>query len=384
MLFLVGPRQVGKTTIAQQIRENYKESSYFTWDAIKDRTLLLKGQNFIEEIYPTNKIRETKPLLIFDEIHKYKDWKNWLKGFYDLYKDYFHILVTGSARLDVYKTGADSLMGRYFLCRVHPLSVGEIVDPVIDETEIRNPKQIKFIEYNNLYNYGGFPEPYLKSKHTFSTKWHELRNRLLFYEDIKDLAHIQEIGQIEVLAELLKYQIGQLLNRASLAKKVQVTIPTISRWLETLEKFYYCFQVKPWHTNISRSIIKEPKIYLWDWSVIENPGMRFENFIANHLLKAVHLWNDLGIGVYNLYFIRNKDKQEVDFLVAKNNKPWILIEAKSSSNQSTSKGLIFFHKMTQAPFAFQVINDPAYENISCFTKEGLWIVPVKTFLSQLL
>ncbi len=383
MLFLVGPRQVGKTTIAQQMREYYKESIYFTWDSVKDRTLILKGQDFIEEIYPINKIRANKPLVIFDEIHKYKDWKNWLKGFYDLYKNYFCILVTGSARLDVYKAGSDSLMGRYFLCRVHPLSIGEIIDPVISENEIREPKLINDLDYQNLYTYGGFPQPFLKSKKTFSTKWHELRNKSFFYEDIKDLANIQEIGQIEILAELLKYQIGQLLNRTSLAKKVQVTVPTISRWIETLERFYYCYQIKPWHNNISRSIIKEPKVYLWDWSIIGDVGMRFENFIASHLLKATHLWNDLGMGVYGLYFLRNKDKQEVDFVVTRNNKPWILVEAKSSANQGMSKSLVLFHNTTGTPYAFQVSNTDEYENISCFKKEGMWMVSAKTFLSQL-
>lgn len=382
MLFLVGPRQVGKTTIAQQAREFYKESKYFNWDVVKDRTQILKGQHFIEEVYPLNEIREAKPLIIFDEIHKYKDWKNWLKGFFDLYNNYFHILVTGSTRLDIYKSGSDSLMGRYFLCRVHPLSVREILDTSISNNYFKETAKIKPEDFAKLYEFGGFPQPFISNSQNFSRRWHALRNKQLFYEDIKDLAKVHEVGQIEVLAELLQYQVGQLLNRTSLAKKIQVTTPTVSRWIETLERFYYCFSIKPWCKNISRSLIKEPKIYLWDWSNIENPGMRFENFVACHLLKAVHLWEDLGIGKHDVYFLRNKDQKEVDFLITKDNKPWILVEAKLS-NENLSKSLTFFHKESNAEYAFQVINEAAYKNISCFDKPGVWIVPAQTFLSQL-
>ena len=188
---------------------------------------------------------------------------------------------------------------------------------------------------------------------------------------------------MEVLAELLKEQIGQLVNRTSLAKKIRVSVPTISRWLETLERFYYCFSITPWHKNVSRSLIKEPKIYLWDWSIISDIGKRFENYIATHLLKSIDLWNDLGVGKYGLYYLRNKDKREVDFLVTKNDKPWILVEVKNSANNSLSKNLIFFKKELNAPYAFQVLNTEEYVKTSCFVKEGIWMVPVKTFLSQL-
>jgi len=384
MLFLVGPRQVGKTTIAVEAKKHFTESSYFTWDSVRDKMLILEGQHFIEKIHPINKIRNEKPLIIFDEIHKYRDWKNWLKGFYDLYRSYFHILITGSTRLDVYKIGSDSLMGRYFLCRVHPLSAREVLDQSIGKQDINEPKELDELQFNNLFEFGGFPQVFLKSNQQFSHKWHTLRNKLLFYEDIKDMAHIQEVGQMEVLAELLKEQIGQLVNRTSLAKKIRVSVPTISRWLETLERFYYCFSITPWHKNVSRSLIKEPKIYLWDWSIISDVGKRFENYIATHLLKSIDLWNDLGIGKYGLYYLRNKDKREVDFLVAKNGKPWILIEVKNSVNNSLSKNLIFFKNELNAPYAFQVLNTKEYVKTSCFSKEGIWMVPVKTFLSQLI
>jgi predicted AAA+ superfamily ATPase len=205
----------------------------------------------------------------------------------------------------------------------------------------------------------------------------------LFYEDIKELAHVQEVAQIEVLAELLKTQVGQLLNRTSLSKKIQVSVPTISRWIETLERFYYCFSIKPWYKNISRSLIKEPKIYLWNWSDIENIGLRFENFIACHLLKSIHLWQDIGMGKHDLYYLRNKDQREVDFLITKNNKPWILVEAKNADNQRISSSLMYFHTEAKAEYAFQFAKLAEYEDISVFKKPGVWIVSAKTLLSQL-
>ena len=383
MLFLVGPRQVGKTTIALHTKNNFQEGRYFTWDSVKDRTLILQGQDFIEKIFPINKLRSFKPIIIFDEIHKYRDWKNWLKGFFDIYKPYFHILVTGSARLDIYKAGSDSLMGRYFLCKVHPFSTREIIDPNINIQEINAHKEIDQKQFENLYNFGGFPQVFLKHNKLFSNKWHSLRKKLLFYEDIKDLANIQEIGQMEVLAEILNHQTGQLLNRTTLANKVRVSAPTISRWLETLERFYYCFSITPWHKNVSRSLIKEPKIYLWDWSIIKDPGKRFENFIASHLLKTIDLWNDMGIGHYSLHFLRNKDKREVDFLVSKNNYPYILVESKNSPNANLAKSLSFYQKELKVPFAFQVYNSDEYIDKNCFKYTEPIIVPAKTFLSQL-
>ena len=369
MLFLVGPRQVGKTTISKQLAETYVEKLYLNWDVIKDRALILTGQDFIESIIPSNRARAQKPLVIFDEIHKFDQWKNYLKGFYDIYKDKLDILVTGSARMDIYMQGGDSLMGRYFLCHVHPFSAKEI-SPSNNSLDI-------------LYQFGGFPEPFLKQDGSFSQKWHSLREKQLIYEDIKNLATISEINQLEVLAMLLKNQAGQLMNRSNLAKKVQVTVPTISRWLKILEKFYYCFAVTPYSTNITRSLIKEHKIYLWDWSLIDDPGMKFENFIASHLLKAIDYWNDTGVGSYRLHFIRNKDQKEVDFLVTQNAEPWFLVEAKLSDSNRISESLGYYKKQIGAKHAFQVVYNLPYLDVDCFTYREPMIVPASTFLLQL-
>lgn len=383
ILFLVGSRQVGKTTIAKLVANEYSEYVYLNWDIIKDRNLIIRGQTFIEEILPLNKLRKEKPLVIFDEIHKYKNWKNYLKGFYDLYKDKYHILVTGSSRLDVYQAGGDSLMGRYFLLRIHPLSGREIDEISVSSHEISTAVEIHTEKFYTLYKMGGFPEPFLKASENFTYKWHSLREKQLLYEDIRNLSNIHKISQLEILADLLKEQTGQLLNRTSLSKKIQVSVPTISKWVSVLEKFFYCFIVKPWSTNISRSIIKEPKIYLVDWSLIKDEGSRFENFIASHLLKAINCWSDRGLGKYELYFIRNKDGKEVDFLITRNDTPWFLVEAKLSDNNRISDNLRYFQEQTKATHAFQVVYNLEYIQDNCFKYHDPIIVPATTFLSQL-
>lgn len=383
MLFLVGARQVGKTTVSRLIMKEYNQSLYLNWDVVKDRVLILKGQDFIEDILPLNLLSDKKPLVIFDEIHKYKDWKNYLKGFYDLYKDKLDIIITGSAMLDVYQSGGDSMMGRYFQYRIHPLSVNELISTNLRSSEIIAPTKLPERIFETLYKYGGFPEPYIKSNDSFLRKWYSYRDKQLFTEDIRNLSNVHEIQQLEVLAFILKEQIGQLLNRSNLARKIQVNNTTISRWISILERFFFCYTIKPWSKNITRSIIKEPKIYLYDWSLIEDTGMKFENFIASHLLKAVHLWNDLGIGKYDVYFIRNKDKKEVDFLVSKNDNPWFLVEAKLSANNRISQNLKYFQDQLGCPHAFQVTMNMDYADKNCFNSNEPIIVPASTFLSQL-
>lgn len=326
-----------------------------------------------------------KPIVVFDELHKYRQWKTFLKGFFDKYSKLIQIIVTGSARLDIYKKGGDSLMGRYFLYRLHPLSVAELCNPLIRETEI-SPKsyEISNDDFNALFEYGGFPEPFLRRNKKFYQKWKRLRTEQLFREDIRDLTRIQEVGEIELLAELLSEQVGQVANYSALASKVQVSIDTIRRWMKVLKSFYYCFTLQPWTKNVTRSLLKEPKVYLWDWSLIEDRGARVENFIASHLYKAVHFWTDQGLGDYKLYYLRDKEKREVDFLVSKNGKPWFIVESKASDNMGLSKSLYYYQEALGVPYAFQVIFDMDYVEGDCFSSDRPLIVPAKTFLSQLI
>lgn len=385
MLFLMGPRQVGKTTTCRSLSTQFDNFFYFTWDDLSDREKILAGPRIVAAETGLEGISDSRAVIVFDEIHKYSAWKEFLKGFYDIYSDRTAILVTGSARLDVYKKGGDSLMGRYFLYRFHPLTVGEIVDPSFPNQEIRqHPREIEMASFEALWHFGGYPDPFLKANQRFFNRWSRLRFQQLFQEEIRDLTRIQEIKQLEVFAHLLQHQVGQQTSYESLARKVRVNGHTIRRWLETLGSLYYCFELRPWSQNISRALIKEPKYYLWDWSQIKDMGARAENFIASHLLKAVHFWNDAGFGKYDLYYIRDKEQREVDFVVVRDDKPWFLVEAKYSNNKAISPNLCYFQEVTQARHAFQVIIDLPWVNRDCFEETRPVIVPAKTFLSQLL
>ena len=293
-------------------------------------------------------------------------------------------MVTGSAKLNIYKRIGDSLMGRYFLYRIHPLSVGEILRPKISKKEISPPKKIPNKTFEKLIAFGGFPEPYLKANRRFLTNWKRMRQEQLFQEDIRDLSQIQELHQLETLALLLEGNVSSQVSHTSLANQVNVSVPTIQRWLKTLESFYYSFHIKPWSKNVRRSLRKEPKYYLWDWAQVTNPGARLENLVAAHLLKAVHFWTDYGLGTYDLHYLRDKEKREVNFLVTKDNQPWFLVEVKSSNNSSLSKSLFHFQKETGAPHAFQVSFTLDYIDKDCFSYKKPIIVPVTTFLSQLI
>ncbi len=384
MVFLVGPRQVGKTTTSLRVSEETPKHFYFSWDILKDQQLIRKGADDIAEALRLNVYSNTVPVVVFDELHKYRKWKPFIKGFFDKYSSKVKIIVTGSARLDVYKQGGDSLMGRYFLYRLHPLSVAEIGHPYPRQAEIN----FKAVEISNedflaLLNFGGFPEPYTRRDKSFYTRWKKLRFHQLFREDIRELTKIQEGGEIELLATLLQAQATSLTSYTSLASKVNVSVDTIRRWIKILQSFYYCFALQPWTKNITRSLLKEPKIYLWDWSLVDEVGARSENFIASHLLKAVDYWNDMGLGDYGLHYLRDKEKREVDFLVSKNDKPWFIVEVKHSQNSGLSKSLYYYQKLTGAAHAFQVVIDMDYEEGDCFKSSEPIIVSAKTFLSQL-
>lgn len=385
MLFLMGPRQVGKTTLCLHLKDIDKgDFFYMNWDNIDDREILIAGPKAIAAHLNLDKARKIPPIVIFDEIHKYRDWKLLLKGFFDTYSHSgeIRIVVTGSARLDIFKSGGDSLMGRYFRYRIHPFSVAELIRDVPSATEISSPCFLSKKKFQDLYIYGGFPEPFTHADPSFYEQWKQLKLQQFFYEEVRDLTRVQEIRQIELLALHLQRQVGSLTNFTNLANKIRVSVETIRRWVETLHQLYYSFQIAPWSKNVTRSLLKEPKIYLWDWSLVEDEGARVENFIASHLLKACHYWIDKGLGQYDIYFLRDKEKREVDFLVTKNNQPWFLVEAKLSQGP-LSPYLAFFQKQTNAKHAFQISLNAEYEDIDCFSFDKPIIVPASTFLSQL-
>jgi predicted AAA+ superfamily ATPase len=382
MLFVSGARQVGKTTVMQQIIAN-KPDHYFNWDNLKHRELIMQGNEAIIARVGADQLADSKPVIVFDELHKFKDWKNWLKGLFDVYENHLQIIVTGSASMDVFRRGGDSLMGRYFHYRMHPLSLREITAEINLNIKLQPLTRPKKEILTKLLQFGGFPEPFLKANQRFSNRWGTLRQQQLIREDIRDGTHIQEIAQLEVLAELLRQQSGDVTRYSTLAKQIRVSIDTIRRWLDVLEGYYYCYRIRPWHQNIATSLRKEPKTYLWDWSKIEGIGKRHENFVASHLLKFVHWLTDLGFGNYQLHYLRTKDQKEVDFIVTENQQPWFLVEVKTSSSQSLNKHLKWFQNKTKAHHAFQVVMDLPFVDANCFEHTQPIKVPVESLLMQL-
>jgi len=378
MVFLSGPRQSGKTTLVKSIG-----SDYLNWDDADVRSAIVSGQGTVIRQFGLDRLSAGKRTVVFDELHKYPRWKSFLKGFFDVYGDTFGIIATGSAKMNVYRRGGDSMMGRYFPYRMHPLSVAELIDVSIPgERLVRSPHPLPDSEWTVLVEFGGFPEPFVRRNRRFSVRWAELRMEQLMLDDIRTLTQVQELEQIRILAEILANRSGEQLVYDSLARDVAVDPKTAKRWTSVLAYLYYGFEVRPWFRNIENSLRKTPKWYLRDWSRIADPGKRYETMAACHLLKAVEAWTDLGYGRFELHYLRDKQKHEVDFLVSRDGNPWFIAEVKTSDTH-LSASLERFQKATGAGHAFQIVFDEPFVAADCFTRPDPVVVPARTFLSQL-
>jgi predicted AAA+ superfamily ATPase len=381
MAFVSGPRQVGKTTTCRGHAD-----VYVNWDNEDDREQVLAGPAHLIEMRELDRLSSDLPRLLFDELHKYPRWKQFLKGFFDVYADQVRIVVTGSSRMDVYRRGGDSLMGRYFPYRMHPFSIAETLYKKLPDPKqiIRPPKKVKAIDFDALWQHGGYPEPFLKRDPRFSRRWQSLRMEQLIREDVRDLTQIQQLDQLQMLVKFLADRSAHQLIYGNLARDVRVSVDTVRRWVDVLQSLHLGFLVRPWFKNVTRSLRKEPKWFLRDWASVEDPGDKAETFVACHLLKAVEGWNDMGLGRFELGYLRDKEKREVDFLVTNGGKAWFLVEVKQS-DQKISKSLEYFQHQLEAPLAFQVVLDMDYVDADCFARpRGPVVVPARTFLSQLL
>jgi predicted AAA+ superfamily ATPase len=386
MVFLVGPRQVGKTTLTQIISRSFPNNLYFNWDIPQHKTRLMENPTFFQEI----KRRDpSTPLIIFDEIHKYKDWKNYLKGAYDQFHDRYQFLVSGSGRLDIYQKGGDSLAGRYFLFHLWPFTMGELGESNLTiENFLENPVQISMErsemlkeEWSRLSTLSGFPEPYLANRMATYRRWSSSYSAQLIREDIRDLTGIKSVADMETLYLLLPSKVGSPLSIPSLATDLKVSYNSVRGWLSVFERFFLIFSIAPWTERIARAIQKERKVYLWDAPRIEEPAARFENMIAMELWRAVTNWNDLGYGQFSLHFIKNKEQQEVDFLIANGRKPIVLIEAKTSEIQPSS-ALRKFQNALNIPAVQLIAEDEGYRIFSN-NDQSILIAPAYAWLSQL-
>lgn len=352
MILLSGPRQVGKTTLA---RMSLPEAVYFSYDIASDAQKIMGGVEKLAEALMLDVPEKRAASVIFDEIHKYPKWKHLLKGFFDRYEKVLKIVATGSARMDVYRRGGDSLMGRSFSYRVHPLTIGELASAECNLEEMfQSPKNVDSVDVARLIQFGGFPEPFLDGSRRFYTRWQNSRLDKIFNEDLRDLSRVQDLRGVRTLAELLRARVSGEINHASLGRDLGVSIDTVKNWIELLESVYFCYSVRPYFKNVANSIRKTPKIYLWDWSLVADKGARNENFVASHLLKSVDWWTDSGLGRFELGYIRDKQQHEVDFVVTKEGEPFMLVEAKSSLSEPLSPNLKAFAAKLKVQYAFQV------------------------------
>lgn len=333
MVFIGGPRQVGKTTLALQMAGSKlgpKFPGYLSWDNLEARSQLLKG-----------KLPSGQSLIIFDEIHKYRQWRSLLKGLYDVNKDELKFVVTGSARLDHFKKGGDSLFGRYHYYRLHPLTLNEL-------SKSPNSSDLEL-----LLELSGFPEPFLSGSSRDYKRWHLERVDRVVYTDINDLENIRDVASLQILVEALGSRVGSPLSIENLRSDLGVSHATTARWLDILETVYMVFRISPYGAPKIRAVKKEQKLYFWDWVQAEDKGARFENLVASHLLKFCHFVQDTEGEKMELRFLRDRDGREVDFVVLQNKKPIFAVECKSGDRE-LSKHIAYFKNRTPIPEFYQV------------------------------
>ena len=373
-VLLSGPRQVGKTTLAKDWLSHFK-GLYLNWDIPPDREKILE---IFKSPLPTAH-------LVLDEIHKYARWKTWLKGLFDKESSRLQVVVTGSAKLDLFQRKGDSLLGRYNLLRLHPFTLGELTHQqlVPPPSSLKNwlhpgTHQASPKLWRQLAERSGFPEPFLRNDAAHYRRWSMRRRQLLIQEDIATLTDIRHLSLMEHLSLLLPERAGSILSLNSLREELSVAHDTISAWMEALERVYYCFLLKPFSSKTARSLRKERKLYLWDWSSLKNPAARFENMVASHFLKATHLWTDLGLGEFELFYWRDREKREVDFVVTLDKSPVVFIECKSTDTQPSPSLLRLGEKYSPMPM-IQLVETPHVD----FTRGSCRVVTAQDYLVNL-
>ena len=314
MVILTGPRQVGKTTLSKQLLAEFPDGQYLNFDVVAHREVIQK-QSW----------RQSAPLLVFDEIHKMPDWKSWLKGVYDGRSPGQSVLVTGSARMETFRQAGESLAGRYFSLRLHPLSVREWCD-----ANQATPQAA----LTHLLTRGGFPEPALADQETDAQRWRNEYFTDLVREDVLEFSRLKEVNAMRLFAEMLRSRVGSPLSLASMSRDLNVSPITLKKYLDVLEALFIVFIVRPWHRNIARATLQAPKVYFYDTGlVLGDQGVKFENLVACHLLKNTQWQQDVKGAEVNLHYIRTKDDSEIDFCISEGDTLSHLVECKLSDNK---------------------------------------------------
>jgi len=354
MVFITGPRQVGKTSLALTISDGFAKSLYLNYDNISHRDI----------IHKTEWLPDTT-LLILDELHKMEGWKNYLKGIYDTKLPQLQILVTGSARLDAFRQSGDSLAGRFFNHRLGPLSMAEIPNGTDEDLDL-------------LLERGGFPEPFLAESADYAKRWRLQYIDGLIRTDILDFEKIHDFRAIQLTLDLLRHRVGSPASWSSLARDVNCSANTIKKYVGILEALFIVFLVTPFHRNIGRSLLKEPKIYFYDTGmVVGDKGARLENLVAVSLLKHLNWIEDCKGRRCSLKTLRTKEKKEVDFVMVEDNEAKMIVEVKLSDT-SISPSLRYFHKKYSME-AVQVVKNTRVERMV----DGIALRRAAAFLKEL-
>lgn len=355
IVLISGPRQTGKMTLSKQLCKAY---DYYNYDFSEDRVVIQEKS-----------WDRTKQLIIFDELHKLKQWKRWLKGIFDKEGIPPQILVTGSAKLDIHKRIGDSLAGRYFQYRLHPLDLKEIKD----FTDIK-PEAA----FETLWHCSGFPEPFLKGNQTYYKRWRRSHIDIILRQDLIDISSVRDIESVQTLVLLLSKRAGSTVSYANLARDLDRDPNTIKRWLQLLENLYVIYRVTPYSPNVTRSLKKEPKFYFYDHALVENEGARLENIVANALKKELHFLEDTQGVRSALHYLRTKNGQELDFLVSIDDTPTHLIEVKSGDG-APARGFKFFSKLFPKAKSIQLVKNLDREKS---LPDGLFIKRLIPWLTQ--
>ncbi|HET7291226.1 MAG TPA: ATP-binding protein [Vicinamibacteria bacterium] len=373
MVLVAGPRQVGKTTLARSIQEG-GAGIYLNWDNREDRKEIRAAR------WPGG-----DALVVLDELHKWRGWKGWLKGEYDKQRDRLRFLVTGSARMDVYRRGGDSLQGRYHHYRLHPFSVAELASggaepsPPAPGREIPIPRRVDPELVSGLLRASGFPEPLLSGSTRTHRRWQKERLDRFFREDVRDLEAVRELSSLQVLADLLPERVGSPLSLNALREDLDASHRGATHWIDVLERLYHVVRVRPWRSPRVRSLRRMPKAYLTDWTLVAAAGPRFENLVALHLLKFCHYLEDREGHAVALHYLRDRAGREVDFLVTLARTPWFAVEAKLSET-AIDPSLRYFRDRLRLPFCYQVV----LEGRRDFVEDGIRCLPAGSFLAALI
>ena len=377
-VFVCGPRQVGKTTTCRALGAHY-----LNWDAAADRLIILQGVEAVAQHLRLERAPGQEVTVVIDNLHGHRHWKSFLRKFNARYGERVRLIAT---MLNAVHDKRTSHPPKASLVRINPWSVGECVRTVPTDSPVKPPTNISDADWAALLEHGGYPEPFRKRDPRFTRRWHAQRQAQLLEHDLPGLAAVRDPAIVQLFAQLLSARSATPLIYSDSSRQLGVTVDTVRRWLGLLVGMQHGFCVRPWFAGVPKALRKEPKWYLRDWSAVADPPARLRTFVACHLLKAVEGWTDLGFGQFELRYVRDKLKREVDFLVLRDRRPWFLVTVShdAPADGAVAPALAYFQRVTRARHAFHLVLNGAFSGADCFEQSGAAVVSARTFLSQLL